>query len=143
MADLRDRQGLTYGVFSYFQATQGAGPFGVVLQVNPRDVDRAIESARKDLEEFIAKGVSDQEVKEAQDYLAGNLPLSLESNSGIADLLLEAEFYSLGRDYAEAYPLLIRAVTREDIQRATRKHLHPDRLTAVIVGPYPPETKKP
>ena len=45
MADLRDKQGLTYGVFSYFQATQGAGPFGIVMQVNPKDVDRAVSGS--------------------------------------------------------------------------------------------------
>ncbi len=138
MADLRDKQGLTYGAFSYFQATQGAGPFGIVMQVNPRDVDRAVSATRADLEEFITKGITGQELKEAKDYLIGNLPLSLESNSGIAQMLLETEFYQLGLDYVERYPALIRAVTREDVQTMARKHLHPDRLTTVIAGPYKP-----
>jgi zinc protease len=138
MADLRDKQGLTYGVFSYFQATQGAGPFGIVMQVNPKDVDRAVSATRADLEEFIAKGITEQELKEAKDYLIGNLPLSLESNSGIAQMLLETEFYHLGLDYVERYPALVRAVTREDVQIMARKHLHPDRLTTVIAGPYKP-----
>jgi zinc protease len=138
MADLRDKQGLTYGVFSYFQATQGAGPFGIVMQVNPRDVDRAVSATRADLEEFITKGITGQELKEAKDYLIGNLPLSLESNSGIAQMLLETEFYHLGLDYVERYPALIRAVTREDVQTMARKHLHPDRLATVIAGPYKP-----
>jgi len=138
MADLRDKQGLTYGVFSYFQATQGAGPFGIVMQVNPKDVDRAVSATRADLEEFIAKGITEQELKGAKDYLIGNLPLSLESNSGIAQMLLETEFYHLGLDYVERYPALIRAVTREDVQNMARKHLHPDRLATVIAGPYKP-----
>jgi zinc protease len=46
MADLRDKQGLTYGAYSYFLATQGAGPFGIVMQVNPKDVDRAVSATR-------------------------------------------------------------------------------------------------
>jgi len=136
MADLRDKQGLTYVAYSYFQATQGAGPFGIVMQVNPKDVDRAVAATRADLEEFIAKGVTEQELKEAKDYLIGNLPLSLESNSGIAQTLLEAEFYRLGLDYVDKYPSYVRAVSREDVQKMARKHLHPDRLASVIVGPY-------
>jgi zinc protease len=108
------------------------------MQVNPRDVDRAVSATRADLEEFIAKGITGQELKGAKDYLIGNLPLSLESNSGIAQMLLETEFYHLGLDYVERYPALIRAVTREDVQNMARNHLHPDRLATVIAGPYKP-----
>jgi zinc protease len=53
-------------------------------------------------------------------------------------MLLETEFYHLGLDYVERYPALIRAVTREDVQKMARKHLHPDRLATVIAGPYKP-----
>jgi len=143
MADLRDKQGLTYYVSSHFQATQGAGPFSIVMQVNPKDADRAIAAAQADLEEFIAQGASDKELKEAKDYLIGSLPLTMESNSGIAQMLLQAEFYHLGLDYVDKYPSTLRAVTREEVQRMAREHLHPDRLRPVIVGPYPTGGKKP
>jgi zinc protease len=49
--------------------------------------------------------------------------------------MLEAETYDLGFDYLEKYPELIRAVTVDDINRVTRKHIHPERLTTVVVGP--------
>lgn len=64
------------------------------------------------------------------------------SNSGIAQMLLQAEFYHLGLDYVDKYLSALRAVTREEVQRMARKHLHPDRLRSIIVGPYPSGGKK-
>jgi predicted Zn-dependent peptidase len=37
-------------------------------------------------------------------------------------------------DYPDRYPAIIRAVTREDIQRVALKYLHPDRGILVVVG---------
>ena len=108
------------------------------MQLNPKDVDRAVAATQTDLAEFVAKGTTDQELRQAKDYLIGNIPLSLESNSGIAQMLLEAEFFHLGLDYIEKYPSYIQKVTREEVGAMARKHLHPDRITTVIVGPYQP-----
>lgn len=135
MTHLREEKGLTYSVFSQFQAGQGAGPWMTTLQVNPNGVDEAIKLVNSNLERIREEGVTDEELKSAQNYLVGRLPLSLESNGEIAAMLRNEELYRLGLDYVERYPSLIRKVSREQIREAARKYLHPDRLITVIVGP--------
>ena len=68
-------------------------------------------------------------------YLTGNFPLQLDSNRKIAGFLSSIEFFGLGDDYAHrTYLERIAAVTKEDVLRVAREHLHPDRLQLVLVG---------
>ncbi|MBI2875439.1 MAG: insulinase family protein [Candidatus Tectomicrobia bacterium] len=136
MKELREKEGLTYGVYTFFRASLGEGPWTAYLQVNPRDTQKAIEKVKENLKRLQEKGVSPQELKAAQDYLVGRLPLSMESNAGIASTLLSQEVYRLGMDYVERYPALIRSVTPDQIKAMARKYLHPERLTVVVAGPY-------
>jgi zinc protease len=61
--------------------------------------------------------------------------LRFQKNAQVSEFMLDAEIYGLGFDYLEKYPNLIRTVTIEDVTRVTRKHIHPERLTTVVVGP--------
>ena len=48
--------------------------------------------------------------------------------------MLQVELYGLGLDYAEKYPKLIEAITKEDVQRAAKEYLHPDSVIVVAVA---------
>jgi len=63
------------------------------------------------------------------------MPLSLESNGGVADALLTIERYGLGLDYYEGLPHRVNAVTREEVLKAAAGHLQPDKLAVVAAGP--------
>jgi zinc protease len=133
---IRDEQGLVYDIYSYFEATLVEGPWRAVMGTNPGNVDRAVESLQKALQEYREKGPTQREVDEAVAYLTGSFPLRLETNAGLAQMLQLMEFYSLGMDYIEKYPAYYRAVTVDQVREAARKHLHPDRSTLVIAGTY-------
>jgi zinc protease len=78
--------------------------------------------------------VSDAELASAKKYLVGSFPLKLDRQSSIASFILQVELYGLGLDYAERYPKLIEAVTKDDVQRVAQKYLHPDALILVAVA---------
>jgi len=79
--------------------------------------------------------VTQEELDIAQSYLTGSFVLRFQRNGQVAEFMLEAETYDLGFDYLEKYPELIRALTVDEVNRVTRKHMHPERLTTVVVGP--------
>jgi zinc protease len=71
----------------------------------------------------------------------GVFPIRLETNDGVANVLLSSEFYGLGLDYIQRYPKIYRSVTLDQVRQAARKYLHPDDLTVVIAGPYNKKAK--
>ena len=132
---VRDVEGLTYGIASRFRApTLAAGPWYIAVSVNPSNVGRAIDSALKVLREYVEQGISSEELEDEKSSAVGSFKVSLSTNGGLAAALWNAEFYRLGLDYVDRYPQLIRAVTTEEVNAAIRKYFRPDHLTVVVAG---------
>ena len=79
--------------------------------------------------------VTASELADSQAYMTGVLPLTLETNSGVASTLLTMEWFDLGLDYLQRYNGLIYGVTADDIQRVAARYLRPDQCTIVVAGP--------
>jgi zinc protease len=78
--------------------------------------------------------VDGTELADVQTYLVGSLPLSLETNEGVAGAILNMARYELGLDYLSRYPDLVNQVTPRRIQAAARKWLDADNLAVGIAG---------
>ena len=132
---VRDAEGLTYGIASRFRAPSlAAGPWYIAVSVNPGNVERALESAMRVLREYVREGIRPDELEDEKSSATGAFKVSLSTNAGLAAALWNAEFYRLGLDYVERYPELVRAVTVEEVNAAIRKYFRPDHLTIVIAG---------
>jgi zinc protease len=137
MDNLRDKQGLVYGVYANMNAGIGAGPIQIRAGTNPRNADHTAEEILNQVSLIHANGPSEAELDEAVSYLTGVFPVRLETNAGIASQILGAELYGLGLDYIPRYPSIIRGVSLEDARAAARKYLRPDVHALAIAGSYP------
>lgn len=133
--EVRERAGLAYYAYSSLSVGIGPGAWTVSAGVNPANVDKAIALIEKELSRFARRGVTAEELADSQANFIGRLPLSLESNGGVAGALLSIERYGLSLDYYREYESLIKQVTREDVLAAARKHIAPERLGIAIAGP--------
>jgi zinc protease len=136
---VRDAEGLTYGIGSRFRSPSlAAGPWYIAVSVNPGNVERAIDSALGVLRDYVEHGIRPEELGDEKSSAVGAFKVSLSTNGGLARALWNAEFYGLGLDYVEHYPELIARVTVEEVNAAIRKYFRPDRLTVVIAGDLDP-----
>src|SRR4029079_10452396 len=78
--------------------------------------------------------VSTRELSDAQEYLTGSFPLTIETPSAIALQVLNAIFYGLDLNERQTYLERVNAITVDDIQRVAQQYLRPDRLSIVLVG---------
>lgn len=132
---IRDNQGLAYAVGASLQAGLGEGPFVVRMGVNPKDIDRSIESAISELNKIRTEPPSEDEVADAKNYILGRLVLSMETTGGVASMLVTCELYGLGLDYPQRAKDLYAPVTREQVREVAETLLHPDRMVISIAGP--------
>jgi zinc protease len=141
---VRDKEGLTYGIGSVFRAPSlAAGPWYVGVSVNPNNVDKAINSAIGVLRNYVKNGIRPDELADEKSSAIGAFKVSLATNEGLAEALWNAEFFNLGIDYIDRFPELVQAVTIEQVNAAIRKYFRPDQLTVVIAGDYPAATPAP
>lgn len=132
---VREKSGLAYYASSSLSSGTGPGSWEVNAGVNPKNLNKAIDLIEKELRRFIKSGVTKEELADSQANYIGRLPLSLESNSGVSNAILNIERYNLGLDYYQRYAGLVQAVTRDDVLDAARKYIDPDRLVISTAGP--------
>ena len=131
---VREKSGLAYYASSSLSAGVGPGAWDVSAGVNPGNVQKARNLICQEIARFVEKGVTEEELADSQSNFIGRLPLSLESNAGVVNALLNIERFDLGLDYYRRYPDLVRAVTPATVLATARKYLHPEKLAIAISG---------
>ena len=134
-ANVRDKQGMAYYVYSSVEANIGAGPWAVHAGVNPKNVDRAIEGIIAEIKRLRSEPVLQDELDEAKDFVTGSLALRLETNEGVAATLGDIELFGLGLDYLQRYPSIIRSITAEQILDAVLKYAQIEKYALSVAGP--------
>jgi zinc protease len=134
MNELRQRRGLTYGVYSGFVQMRAEGPFQISLSTRTDQTAEALKIIREVLGDFVRSGPRETELKDAKASIVGSFPLGTASNASIIGYLGMIGFYGLPLDYLDQYLARVQAVTTDDVRAAFRRHLDPDKLLVVTVG---------
>ncbi|MBN3894163.1 MAG: insulinase family protein [Nostoc sp. NOS(2021)] len=134
-AEVRDRQGLSYGIYSYFQAGKNAGTFLIEMQTSPEDSTKAIASTRQILQQIHQQGVTALEVETAKRTLISNYNVSLANPEELTDRILMNEVYELDKVELHSLTDKIQKVTLDQVNQAARELLHPDQIVVVTAGP--------
>ncbi len=134
MEEIRDKRGLAYSVYSFFDAGKYQGSFQIVLQTKNASARESIELAVEQMSRVRTQLISDKELESAKKYLIGSFPLRFTTQDRIAGFWMQVEYQGLGLEYAERYPKLIQAVTAQDVLRVARTYLHPDRYILIAVA---------
>ena len=131
---LRSQYGLTYGAEADTEARKDAGDF--VAKTDTR-TDTTGQALRLTIDEFARlprERVGERELADAQAYLAGSFPLTIETPDQIATQVLNVLFFELPVSEIGTFRERVSAVTPDDVQRVARRYIRPDRLSIVLVG---------
>ncbi|MEW6516348.1 MAG: pitrilysin family protein [candidate division FCPU426 bacterium] len=142
MREVRDRAGLTYGIYSMFKLSRGVRPWCLFLQTDPSKVDQAVALSLAEMKKIQSGLVSEQMLDDAREQLVGELALGLETNAGLAYLNREIEYHSLGDDYRRRHAEAIRAVTFPAMKRAAKIYFHPQAYLLSVAEPIQPQAPK-
>lgn len=133
-AEVREKRGLSYSVYSYFLPMAERGPFLMAAQTRNDRADETLRVLRQVLTDFIEKGPDAQELADAKRNLTGGFPLRIASNSKIVQYLAMMGFYDFPLDYLDTFVERVEAVTPEQVHDAFRRRIDPARLTLVSAG---------
>ncbi|MBD2168014.1 insulinase family protein [Calothrix membranacea FACHB-236] len=134
-AEVRDRQGLTYGIYSYFKVGKNAGTFWIEMQTSPEDTNKAIASTHEQLKQIHQYGVSASELEAAKQTLISNYNVSLANPEELAKQILMNQVYGLDEVELRSFTNKIQQVNLFQVNQAARELLHPDKIVVVTAGP--------
>jgi zinc protease len=133
--NVREAQGLAYYAYSSLQGGLGPGAWLAAAGVSPDKVEQATSSILDEIDRIQNELVPAEELDDSKAYRIGSLPVGLETNSGIANVVTDMELYGWGLDYLLEFPDLVRAITPDQVQAAAQKYLSTEDLGIAVAGP--------
>lgn len=136
MQNLRERQGLTYGISSSSTFFGRQSVFAISSEVNADNTRLAIDACFEELQRLQNEHVSDDELNMVKNYMAG---IQLRAaDTSVSAMLKFAYWRRFGLDETEMFRYLseIKDVTPADILFLAKKHFSYNKFTRIIVGIY-------
>src|SRR5262249_48415262 len=125
---LRDELGLAYTVSANIHSSAGLlpGMFSAYIGTSPEHLETAVRGFQAEIRRVQDELVGVEELDVAKSYLIGSFPLGFERASRRASYMVSAELHRFPPDNLELLLKQFAAVTREDVQRVAKRHLHPE-----------------
>lgn len=132
--EVRIKRGLAYGAYSRFAEQLVTGSFAASTSTKTASTVQALRLTLDEIAGMAKAPVPAAELDEAKTYLNGAFPLEIESAGQVAQRVLTALGYGLGREFLDSYRDRISAVSAAAIQRFAGTRIHPERSVVVLVG---------
>lgn len=132
--NLREEKGYTYGAYSSLDARRLAGAFEATSEVRTPVTGDSLKEFFYELNRIRDERVSEVELTDAKNFLTGVFPIRAETQEGLTNLIVSQQLYNLPADYLQTYREKINAVEMEDVERAAKNYVMPQKIAIVIVG---------
>jgi zinc protease len=132
--EVREKNGLVYGISSGWMPLAANGPFFIGLQTRNDKASQALQLTQNTVQKFLKEGPSEAQLAQTKQKIVNGFPLTLVGNDAISGQLMLIGFYHLPLNYLDTYRDKVNAVTVAQIKQAYQKNLHPDRFVTVMVG---------
>jgi zinc protease len=135
MTRLRTESGYTYSASSLWTTPQKyKGLIGVVTRTRPENAAPTLRMILDILGEVKSAPPSRDEVETAVDQISNGFVFNFETAAQIIARRMSYLAQDLPGDWLEKYLHGVQAVDPPAVQAAFRRHLHPERMTILLVG---------
>ena len=132
--EIREKRGLVYSVYSYLYRYDKYNFFSGGAETSNENVDKVIKIIKEELMKVKKKGVTEEELKNAKNYLINSYVLRLDSNKKIASILLNTQMDGLNIDFFEKRNDYINSVSQEDIKKIANRILDENQIFFLVIG---------
>jgi len=132
--ELREKRGLTYGIYSGFEGRRVAGQWTAATAVRTEVTGEALEVLLAEIARMRDGTPAQSELQAARRYLGGQFALSLASGEQVADLLAAVRLYDLPDDTFARYLDDLQSVTVTGTQAAAASAMGAAPQVIVLAG---------
>jgi zinc protease len=141
--NVRSRQGLAYSVGgSYGADYDHPGMFSLSCQTKLQSTVHATEAILAEVKKMTLEEVTDEELALAKDSYLNSFVFNFASKGQIISRLMTYAYYGYPADFLQKTKENVEKVTKADVLRVAKAHLHPDQMQILVVG-RPDDLDKP
>jgi zinc protease len=133
--NLRENKAYSYGVRSSTSLLKSTGWLTAAGGIKADVTAEALTEYEKELAQFASGDINDEEAAKAREAATRSLPSQLETNDAVAIGVSNLAVLGLSLDWYKTLPARIAKLTTADLNAVAKKHVHPEAMPIVIVGP--------
>jgi zinc protease len=150
MRQVREERGLNYGDYAYAEHFEQDGEsrfptpnvarrtqyFSIWLRpVRPDQAHFALRLVWRELHQFVSEGLSEEQFRNIQRFADRYYSLYAQTEQQRLGHALDDRFYQRDQPYLDSLRAAFRALTREQLMAAVKRHLLLERMQIAIVAP--------
>ncbi|WP_339654152.1 pitrilysin family protein [Flavobacterium frigidarium] len=132
--ELRVNTGLTYGASSGFNSLKNGGTFAISTFTNVKTTEAALDKAVEVLNTLHEKGINQQNLTSAKNYVKGQFPPEYETSGQLASLLSQMFWYKLDRSFIDDFEKNVDSIDLAKANKIIATYFPKDNLQFTIVG---------
>lgn len=132
---IRVKKGLTYGARGGFSAQKQAGEFVISTFSKTASTIETLEAIVEEIARLQNEPPNAQELENTISYFIGSYPATRETSQQIAGEIWSQRVLGLPDDYTQQLLSAVSSTTAEMCLKVAQKHVAPEQLTIVVVGP--------
>ncbi|MDQ7062890.1 MAG: pitrilysin family protein [candidate division KSB1 bacterium] len=133
--NLREDKHWSYGARSLLIDARGQRPFLVYAPVQSDKTRESMQEIARELNDILStRPPTQDELDKIKKNRILRLPGTWETMSAVAGSIVQMERFGLPDDYWDRYPDMIRSLNLQQIKKAARTLLHPDKIVWLVVG---------
>ena len=124
--EVREKQGLTYGITASFKDTKFLySPLTIEITVNPKNVDKALKSIDEVMNDFLANGVTQSELNAEVMSMINGISISRRTNMAVCQAISRCLEQGLDLAELDSSKDVLAKLTVSDVNEAIRRHFKP------------------
>ena len=138
MANVRDKEGLTYGISSNVGNDAIAdGDWKITANFAPQLLEKGMTSTQRQLDAWYKEGITAQELERVKSALIGTFKVGMATTDGLSNALLDSVHRGYDVTWLDEYTKRIAALSLAEVNAAIKKHLRPEKMTTIKAGSVP------
>lgn len=133
MANIREKKGYTYNIYSSHEAMLFGGYFYVGTEVGNEFAGKAVEEIYREMELLQRKPVGDEELTMVRNYLLGTLLTNLDGPFNISEVVKTFVTEGVPLNAFEELALAIKQITPAEIQSLAGKYFNREDMWEIMV----------
>jgi predicted Zn-dependent peptidase len=133
MTEIRENQGMTYGIYSSVDSFAEDGCFYISTETATNNVDKVIEAIKNEGKRLKTELVPEEELSMARNYYMGHLMTQLDGPFSSMDYIKAMKIERLEDDHFQKMVSTIQDLTARDLRNLAETYLNLEEWVTIVV----------
>ncbi len=133
MMEIRENQGLTYGIYSSVDSFASDGCFYISTEAATENTQKVIEAIKNEMRRLQIELIPESELSMARNYLMGHLMGQIDGPFSTMDLVKSLKIENLEDGLFAKTIEMIQQITPKELQELAIKYLNPEEWVIIVV----------